>query len=195
MEKKAPIFTTRQITTTAALLAICIVSQLFKNLSIFITGPIINVCLALAVVLVGLPCGIALSLITPITAYFIAASPVMLAVPGILPLIMGGNLVLVLAVHFLMKEDVLRAQKGFPAKSYVMAVVSAGLKGAFMGLTISLWLLPTFLPQGSPLRGKLSVFQTTFSLYQFLTALIGFVYFFVILLALKPFLKNEGKGE
>ncbi|MFR7962063.1 MAG: hypothetical protein ACLU6P_17555 [Roseburia intestinalis] len=37
--------TTKQITTTAVLLAICIVSQFFKNTSVYITGPIINACL------------------------------------------------------------------------------------------------------------------------------------------------------
>ena len=33
---------TRQITVTAILLAICIVSQFFKNVSVYLTGPIIN---------------------------------------------------------------------------------------------------------------------------------------------------------
>ena len=40
--------TTKQITTTAVLLAICIVSQFFKNTSVYITGPIINACLIIA---------------------------------------------------------------------------------------------------------------------------------------------------
>ena len=57
-------FGTRQIATTAVLLAICIVSQVFKNLSIFITGPIVNTCIVLAVLMVNLPCGIILSIIT-----------------------------------------------------------------------------------------------------------------------------------
>ena len=38
---------TRQITVTAILLAICIVSQFFKNLNVYITGPIINAALIL----------------------------------------------------------------------------------------------------------------------------------------------------
>ena len=58
-------FGTRQIATTAVLLAICIVSQVFKNLSVFITGPIVNTCIVLAVLMVNLPCGIILSIITP----------------------------------------------------------------------------------------------------------------------------------
>ncbi len=198
MEKKGKVrnhFGTKEIAFTAVLLAICIVSQFFKNLSIFITGPIINVCLCLAVVFVNLPCAIILAVITPLTAYLIAASPIMNAVPGIIPLIMCGNIVLVVATNFLLKKDVFTA-KGFSYSfiSYAKAVICALLKGLFMGLTISLWLLPTFIPEQSPLRGKLSVFQMTFSLFQFITALIGFVYFFIISAALKRFWHGENNA-
>ena len=54
---------TRQITVTAILLAICIVSQFFKNLNVYITGPIINAALILTTVYAGLACGIILSVI------------------------------------------------------------------------------------------------------------------------------------
>lgn len=49
---------TRQITVTAIMLAICIASQFFKNLSVYITGPIINAALILTVLYAGLVCGI-----------------------------------------------------------------------------------------------------------------------------------------
>lgn len=45
---------TRQITVTAIMLAICIASQFFKNLSVYITGPIINAALILTVLYAGL---------------------------------------------------------------------------------------------------------------------------------------------
>ena len=48
---------TRQITVTAILLAICIVSQFFKNLNVYITGPIINAALILTTVYAGLEIG------------------------------------------------------------------------------------------------------------------------------------------
>ena len=189
MEKSKNIFGVREITITAILLALCIVSQIFKNLSVFITGPIVNLCLCLAVVIVNLPCAVILSVITPITAYFIAASPVMMAVPGILPLIMLGNIVLVVATHFLLKKDVLETKKLFYHwKCYVKAVICALLKGAFMGLTISIWLLPTFIPAESPLRNKMPVFQSMFSVVQFATACIGFVYFFIVYSAVKHYM-------
>ncbi len=182
---------TKQIVFTAVLLAICIVSQFFKNLSVFITGPIINACIVIAVLSSGLVCGIILSAITPVTAYFIAASPVMMAVPALVPFIMAGNIVLAVATHFLLKKDLENGKGLRDIKSYVKAVICAALKGLFMGLTISLWLLPNFIPAQSPLMNKLSVFQTTFSITQFVTACIGFVYAFIIWAVLSKVLRND----
>ena len=78
---------TRQITVTAILLAICIVSQFFKNVSVYLTGPIINAALILTTVYAGLACGIILSVITPITSFFITGSPIMAAIPAMFPCI------------------------------------------------------------------------------------------------------------
>ena len=95
-KEEAMKITTKQITTTAVLLAICIVSQFFKNTSVYITGPVINACLILAVLSVGIPCGIILSVITPVTSFFITGSPIIGAIPAIMPCIMAGNALLVL---------------------------------------------------------------------------------------------------
>lgn len=178
--KKSNVPLTKQIAITAILLAICIVSQFLKNLSVYITGPVVNLCLILAVMTAGITWGIILSVITPVTAFIIASSPVMQAVPGIIPLIMCGNIVLALMVWLLFKPAVLGGERLLNLKSVIAAVISALAKGVFMGLTIALWLLPTFIPAESPLRGKMGVFQTTFSVTQFVTALIGFVYFFIV---------------
>ncbi|MBO4900271.1 MAG: ECF transporter S component [Lachnospiraceae bacterium] len=173
---------TKQITIMAILLALSIVSQIFKNISVFITGPIINACIILAVLSLNIWCGLILSIITPVTAYFIAASPVMMAVPAIVPFIMAGNAVLAISVHFLLKKDICaRGKAACCVKNYLLALLCAFLKAAFMGLTISLWLLPTFIPAESPMRCKLSVLQSTFSLVQFATAAIGFVIVFILI--------------
>ena len=176
---------TRQIAITAVLLAVCIASQIFKTLSVYITGPIVNLCLILATLTAGLTWGFVLAIITPVSAFIIAASPVMNAVPGIIPLIMLGNAVLVVMVHFCFRPAI--SGEGFfiNVRSVIMAVLSALAKGCFMGLTIALWLLPTFIPEASPIREKMPVFQTTFSITQFITALIGFVYFFIVWKPLK----------
>ena len=182
---------TKQIAVTAVLLAVCIASQIFKTFSVYITGPIINLCLILAAVTAGLMWGIILAVITPVTAFIIASSPVMNAVPGIIPLIMLGNAVLVVMVHFLFKPAISGEGSFINVRSVIMAVLSALAKGCFMGLTISLWLLPTFIPEASPIREKMPVFQTTFSITQFVTALIGFVYFFIIWKPLKSVLNKQ----
>ena len=184
-------FGVKEIAVTALLLAICIVSQVFKNLSVFITGPIINTCIVLTVLLVNLPCALVLCAITPVTAFFIAASPVMQAVPGIIPLIMLGNAVLAVTAYFLFKPAVSSSEKPVSVKSVIMAVISSALKGLVMGLTISLWLLPTFIPAESKLYANMSKFQMTFSLVQFLTALIGFVYVFILLIPLRKSIRNS----
>ena len=103
--EKTARFGTKQIAMTAALLAVCILSQVFKNLSIFITGPIVNACLILAVLMVNLPCAIILGIITPITAYIITGGGVMAAVPIIVPFIMMGNIVIVVMTFFLIKKE------------------------------------------------------------------------------------------
>lgn len=191
--KKSNSFGTKQIAITAILLAICLVSQIFKSLSVFITGPVINACLLLTASLVNLPCAIVLSVITPITAYFIAASPVMMVVPAIIPFIMLGNVVLVVAMNYLLKGNLndLRLDGRFSLMFILKAVLCALLKAAFMGVTISLWLLPTFIPEQSPLRQKMPVFQYTFSVVQFITACIGFIYFAIILVAIKSYAKRN----
>lgn len=95
---------TKQITVTAVMLAICIVSQLFKNLSAYITGPIINAAIILTVVYAGTACGIILSVITPITSFFITGSRIMAAIPAMFPCIMIGNIILAVSVGLLREK-------------------------------------------------------------------------------------------
>ena len=154
-KEEAMKITTKQITTTAVLLAICIVSQFFKNTSVYITGPVINACLILAVLSVGIPCGIILSVITPVTSFFITGSPIIGAIPAIMPCIMAGNALLVLGVGLVTKKC-----KG---NGGLIAGMAAGsvVKALFMGIVISLILIPNLLP--APMEAKMAVFQTTFS--------------------------------
>lgn len=168
---------TRQIAATAALLAICIVSQFFKNTSVFITGPIINACIILAVLCSGSVCGIILSVITPITAYLITGAPVMSAIPAIMPCIMAGNALLAICVGLLRNR--IKGRASLPVSMAAGCVV----KSLFMGIAISLILLPSFLPEKmQPMMGKL---QSTYSLVQLITAVIGSIYAYIIWIPLK----------
>ena len=83
--------TTKQLVQTALLLAICIASQYFKNLSVYITGPIVNLTIILAVLSVGLWSGLLLSIIAPVTAFFFTGSPIMSAIPLMFPAVMAGK--------------------------------------------------------------------------------------------------------
>ena len=168
---------TKQITVTAIMLAICILSQFFKNLSVYITGPIINAALILTVLYAGTVCGVILSIITPITSFFITGSPIMAAIPAMFPCIMIGNIILVLCV------GLLRTQFGAKAGLPVSIEIGAVLKAVFMGILISLIILPTYLPV--KMQPMLHVLQLQFSLTQLITAIIGGVYAVIIAAVLK----------
>lgn len=172
---------TKQITVTAIMLAICLVSQFFKNLSVYITGPIINAALILTVLYAGMACGIILSIITPVTSFFITGSPVMAAIPAMFPCIMIGNIILVVCVGLLRKKCGKAA--GFP----VSIAIGAILKAVFMGIAIALIILPAFLPAflPAPMHKMLPVLQLQFSVTQLITAVIGGVYAVIIAAVLK----------
>ncbi len=172
--------TTKQITITAVLLAISIASQFFKSMSVYITGPIINACLILAVLSVGIGCGMILAVITPVTAFLIAGSPIMSAIPAIIPCVMVGNALLVLGVGLFYRRK--RENIGIIAG---MAVGTAA-KALFMGVVISMILIPNLIP--AAMEAKMAVFQATFSVTQLITALIGSVYAFVLWIPLKKVL-------
>lgn len=90
----------RTLCRTALLLALCVASQFLKNLSPYITGPIINCLLAVAALSCGFLSGAVLSVLTPLTSWLITGSPVMSAYPLIVPTIMVGNLIYMTLVWF-----------------------------------------------------------------------------------------------
>ena len=73
----------------------------------------------------------------------------------------------------------LGSKAGFP----VSIVIGSILKGLFMGVVISLIILPNMLPE--KMAPMLKVLQLQFSLTQVVTALIGGVYAFIIVAALR----------
>ena len=169
---------TKKITTAAALLAICIVSQFFKNFSVYITGPIINACLILAVVYCGLFWSVIIAILTPVTAFLITGAPVMKAVPAIMPLVMAGNIVLVIVFWLFVKKSKTLV------KFIAGGIIGSVAKGALMALTISYGVLAVVtLPE--PMQPMLPKLQLTYSVTQLVTALIGLGYALVIWAALK----------
>lgn len=181
---------TKQIVTTGVLLAICIISQFFKNLSVYITGPIINACLVICLLSCGLACALILSVITPVTAFFITGSPIISAIPMIMPFIMIGNALLVIWIYCLNG----RIAKGSSSSLPISMAIGCIIKALAMGTSISLWIIPTFLPgtaMAEKLMPKMSIFQQTFSFVQLITAIVGCVYAYVIWIPLKKSFVNN----
>lgn len=175
--------TTKQVAQTGLLLAVCIASQLFKNLSQYITGPIVNTVIILAVLAVGLGSGLIISVIAPITAYIITASPIITVIPWVMPMIMIGNCIL--AVCAWLFEKKLR----FPGKLPAGLIAGALLKAGFMTVAITGILFSLF---GDSLNEKqLAMGKSMFSLTQLVTALIGGLLAYIIWIPLRKFLKSE----
>lgn len=174
---------TKALAQAAILLAICIISQFFKNLSVYITGPVINACLIICVLTAGLSWAIVLSVITPVTSFIITGSPIMSAIPVIIPCVMAGNILLVVAVALL--KDKPNKSIGF----WLSMITGSVAKALFMGIVIALIIIPSLLPEA--MLPKMSVFQTTFSVTQLITAFIGSALAYIIWLPLKKYLKSE----
>lgn len=184
--------TTKQLVQTALLLAICIVSQYFKNISVYITGPIVNLTIILAVLSAGLWSGILLSIIAPVTAFFFTGSPIMAAIPLMFPAVMAGNAVLAVTVWYFQNKC------SFKGNLPAGLITGSILKAAFMGIVIVLILLPLFgeniaakLPKPEALPTVLATAKVTFSITQLTTALIGSALAYAIWLPLKKYLKSE----
>ncbi|NTV79042.1 MAG: ECF transporter S component [Clostridiales bacterium] len=184
--------TAKQITATAFLLAICIVSQYFKNMSVYVTGPIVNTTIILATLACVPISGIILSVIAPITAFFFTGSPIMAAIPLMFPVIMVGNCILVFSVHLLKNKFGKKA--GLP----VSLLTGSVLKSLFMGLTVILVVLPLFgdsiatkLPKPEMLPAVLAAAKVTFSLTQLITALLGSLLAMIIWVPLKKVISQD----
>lgn len=186
--------TTKQLAQTALLLAICIASQFFKNFSVYITGPIVNTIIIIAVLAVSLYSGLLISIVAPITAFFIASSPIMAGIPLMIPTIMLGNCALAVGTWFFQNKC------KFNGHLAVGLGLSSCVKAAIMGILVVLVLLPLFgdniashLPKPEALPKVLATAKITFSVTQLITALTGSVLAMIIWVPLKKYLKNENK--
>lgn len=183
---------TKQITATALLLAICIASQYFKNLSSYITGPIVNATLILAVLGIGLYSGIIISIIAPITAFFFTGSPIMASIPLMFPIVMIGNVILVLFTYFFQTK---LKFKYHLASGLILGSIA---KSAFLGIVVILIVLPIFghfiaanLPKPEALPMVLAAAKVTFSVSQLITSITGSLLAYIIWIPLKKALKND----
>ena len=160
---------TKQMVIGGVLLALMIASQFLKNLSVYITGPIVNLILIIATLSVGLFMGIILSIIAPITSFLITGAPIMAAIPLIIPAVMAGNIIICIAAWFFYNK------LSFKGRLPVGLVVGSVCKALFMGAVIVKCLLPLFSSKLPEAKRDIMVAaaSTTFSVTQLITALIG----------------------
>lgn len=178
--------TTKQIVQTALLLVICIVSQWMKNTSVYITGSAVNATIILAVMIIGLNSGILISVISPVTAFFIAPSPITMGIPVVIPCIMIGNVLLVMSV-WMFKNKIKRGNSNI--RLAVGISIGAIIKAIFMGISIVIILLPLYGGDISVPTEKLDILlqtaKITFSITQFITAMIGGCISYIVYLRIR----------
>lgn len=156
---------TRSLARGAILLALCVAVQQFKNVSQFITGPLVNTILILSALMVGLWGGVIIACLSPLLAFLIAPSAVLQAVPVMIPIIMVGNVLIVLAAY--------AAREGETVQMGIALVIGSVLKALFLWLATTYFAIPVF---GSQLPDQMKAMMgAMFSYNQLITALIGSV--------------------
>lgn len=148
------------ITRTAILLALCVAVQQFKTLSQFITGPLVNAILIIAALAVGLWSGVCIAVLSPIMAALISPAPIMKLMPQLIPMIMLGNILIVVFAWALRNK-----------KIWVGLVLGSLAKAGFLALALAVVVLPFF--GGGLNDAQRTAVTAMFSYNQLITALIG----------------------
>ena len=158
---------TNKFTRTAVLLALAVASQFLKNLSVYITGPIVNAVLIVCVLYCGFGNAAVLCIVLPITSWLVTGSPVMSTMPVIIPCVMAGNLVLALGVWLFARRS--------ESDISLIAGMAVGCvaKALFMGLTVSCLVLPLLGPDSGLPAPALAAAKLTFSVTQLITGILG----------------------
>lgn len=175
---------TKYLTVTAMMLALCILVQFFKNSSLTLfVGSIVNLAIIINTLYCGFAYGTILAVIAPITAFLITGAPLIAACPLILPCIMIGNEVLVIAAWI---------ARGKQREELVLSaslIVGSFLKAGIMALLILGVVIPVF---GTALKEpqKLAA-QTAYSTTQLIAALIGSVLACIVWRILKVAVKHQ----
>lgn len=159
----------QKLTAAAILLAVIMIMQLIKNVSAYISGPVINAAMVIAALELGTLWGIGFSVIVPVLSLIIAPASPMTMLAGAtnyltVPIIIIGNIIFVLCAKF-------GSKKG-NVLFIVSLVAGAILKWLFMWGCGELILLPVF----SESLGKLAaVVSKVFSVLQLYSGLLSIV--------------------
>lgn len=167
----------QMLTRSALLLALCVAVQQFKGLSQFITGPLVNAILIIAVLYIGLWSGLAIAVLSPLFALLINPAPIMQLVPQMAVVIAVGNAVIVLGTYLFKNKNLIAG-----------LVVGSVLKAASLWVGISMIVIPVF---GQALKAPQKAALTAmFSYNQLITAILGSVIAYLIWLRLSKTVKT-----
>ena len=170
----------QKLTRVALLLALMLVVQLFENISVFITGPLVNAILIIATLGVGLWGSMALADIAPITSFLITQAPIMPATHFTLfPVIMIGNILIVLGAYFGRKNS----------KSLASGLVMGSVfKWLFMWGAVVFVITPMFNSINETILSKIAEVFTHVQLY---TSLLGSFLAYIIWPPIKKSMKIQ----
>ncbi len=169
------------ITQTALFIALLVaVQSVLKPLGQFAVGSIVNLLLITSVMLSGLWSGVTVAVLSPLFAFLLGGQA---ALPQILPLIMLGNLILVLIWHFLAGK----ATEKLVLRYGIATVVSAVVKFLFLWLSIVKIAVPLL---GLPEK-QAAILSVAFSYPQLITASIGGVVATILIPILKRVLPKK----
>ncbi len=166
---------TQKITRTALLIAILFVIQYFKNISSYISGPVVNLILLTATFYIGLPSGIILSIIAPVSSYFIAGGAAMTFLMTqtkftALPIIIIGNIIYVVLAVLIYKNK-------NNIKMIISLITASFAKWLFMFFSADFILKPLFAEN---LGEKIAILGKVFGTLQLYAAIIGSILFYII---------------
>lgn len=164
------------LTRTAVLLALALVFQIgFTQFAQPAVGPLVNMTLLVAAVVVGSAPAIVIGCLTPLMAFVLGIMPLL----PVVPFIMIANAIYILSFNLI--------RKSIPKYGDIVGViVAASLKFAFLAISIRYFV--TFFVEKIPPK-----LVTAFTLPQLYTALIGGFLAIVIVKYLSGYLKLNNK--
>ena len=155
------------IAQTGIFLAILVVAQILtRPLGQFVTGSINNMLFVLSVMLIGLSAALVLCVASQLLVLVLGTVPLVQSFPQLIPVIIAGNIVLVVFWHFI----ALRQKERNMVREIIALAGAAVVKFLVLYIGIALLLVPLVLRLPEP---QASTVAALFSWPQLVTAVIG----------------------
>jgi len=157
------------ITQTAVFIALLVSAQAFtRPFGQFVTGSCVNFILVTACILAGLASATIVAALSPIFAFILIGIPVF---PVLIPFMMAGNIVFVVAIHFFAGKTFENLNKHSYLRAYLAGIGGSIIKFLVLWTGIVKIALPLFVTGAK--QAQLDAMAATFSWPQIVTALIG----------------------